>query len=104
MSPLSAIPSAQNDVAPTATVTAISPARDHGTDTPYTSAPIATTSTSINRLTTIALPTRPAMNAHGGRGVPRPRLRIPSSRAIVTLIARFTIVAETSASVRIAGT
>ena len=60
--------------------------------------------TSISSEITSALPTRPAKKTHGGIGVPRPRLRIPFSRSVVSRIATLCIVAETTARVRIAGT
>ena len=62
------------------------------------------TTTSISTETTIALPTLPAKKTQVGSGVPRPRLRIPLSRSTVSGIARLCIVAETTASVMIAGT
>ncbi len=54
--------------------------------------------------TTIELPTRPAMNTGAGRGVPRTRFSRPASRSRVRLIARFTLVAEITPRVMIAGT
>ena len=60
--------------------------------------------TSISSATTIELPTRPAMKTQAGIGVPRPRFRRPSSRAITSDIARLCIVAEITARVMIAGT
>ena len=60
--------------------------------------------TSIISATTIELPTRPAMKTQGGIGVPRPRLRRPSSRAITSDIASVCIVAEMIERVMIAGT
>ena len=46
----------------------------------------------------------PAMNTHAGCGVPRPLFSRPASRAEVRLTARLTMVAETTASVTMAGT
>ena len=53
---------------------------------------------------TSELPTRPATKAAGGRGVPRTRLSWPASRSAGRLVASLTVVAEITASVRIAGT
>jgi hypothetical protein len=44
------------------------------------------------------------MKTQAGIGVPRPRFRRPSSRAMTSDIARVCIVAETIESVMIAGT
>ncbi len=44
------------------------------------------------------------MKTQAGIGVPRPRLRRPSSRAITSVIARLCIVAEITERVMIAGT
>ena len=44
------------------------------------------------------------MKTQAGIGVPRPRFRRPSSRAITTVIASVCIVAEITARVMIAGT
>ena len=54
--------------------------------------------------TTTELPIRPAMKTQAGIGVPRPRLRRPSSRAITSDIASVCSVAETIERVMIAGT
>ena len=101
---VSATPRAQNEAEPTASVTNRAPSRDHGTATPNRIRPSAVTSTNINSAVTIAFPIRPAMNTQLGSGVPRSRFRIPPSRRMVRLIARLTVVADTTARVITPGT
>ena len=104
MNPVSASPRQQNEAAPIARVRRTAGRWLQGISTPYASRPIAVSRTSITSETTSELPIRPAKNTQSGSGVPRPRLRIPNSRSIVTDIARFWKVAETTARVMIAGT
>ena len=56
------------------------------------------------KATTSELPTRPAMKTEGGSGVPRTRFSRPASRSAGRVVASLTVVAEITASVRIAGT
>ena len=104
MNVASANPRQANDAAPTASATSSAGSVVPGIGTPYTIQPTRLTSTSIRNETTIAFPTRPAMNTQLGRGVERTRFSTPFSRSWVIEIAGLTIVAEITARVRIAGT
>src|SRR5262245_43313224 len=94
MAAVSASPRHENVAAPTARVTKTAGRWDHGMSPPNAIQPTIATTQSIRTETTIEFPTRPATNAHRGSGVARLRLRMPSSRSIVTDIARFWNVAE----------
>src|SRR6476620_9127923 len=99
MAPVNASPRQQNAAAPIDRVTTTAGSLSQGIWTPYAIRPIALSRTSITKETTSALQILPAKNTQSGSGVPRPRLRIPNSRSIVTDIARFWQVAETTARV-----
>ena len=91
-----AIPSAVNAVAPSATVSANAGsvrARIGTSNSPCASASVLT---AIAAVTQIALPARPAKNAHHGSGVPLMRLSSPCSRAAARLTARFEKVVVTT--------
>src|ERR1700676_2595079 len=76
MTMVMAIPSAQNDSAPTATATAAA-RMCAGMWMPYTVMPNTVVITVSTMLTMTDDPTTPAMKAQGGNGVPRRRLRMP---------------------------
>ncbi len=103
ITPASASPRALKAAAATTRTSRIAGTAPHGTSTPYSSAPNAATMTTSSAVTSTAWPMRPARYAQVGSGVPRTRLRMPSSRAMATVIDRLVKVAVTTANTMIAG-
>src|SRR5215471_5640602 len=81
-------PSPQKQKAP---ISKVKPSAAHrpGNVTPYTRMPTDAVRTTRSKLTTSEEPMLPAMNSHGGNGVPRIRLRTPASRRKQRPIARL---------------
>src|SRR5665213_4088039 len=82
-STVTASPSAQKQNIATPSVNTAAGSAPHTTSKPYRAAPTATTTIAAITATRAAEAIRPAMYTHGGSGVDRTRLRIPSSRASV---------------------
>jgi hypothetical protein len=83
-STLTANPQAQKQNMPRANGASTAGIAFPTTSKSHMTAPAATTTRAENRATSAAAPRRPDMYTHGGSGVERSRLRMPSSRASVT--------------------
>ncbi len=87
--PVTAIPRAANAPAPTTSTSVASGSRDQTTSTSKPATPTASMMATEASPIPTAAPILPVRYAHPGSGVPRMRLRIPSSRSNDVEIARF---------------